>query len=126
MTRNKNWSRKLKKFLVCSKCSSWSHKSEVCFYKQNCSKCNEIHISNLWNIKRFFACSLSCNKGSCLMSLQNIPIKNSSSKAWVMFDNGSKITLVSSFFPKQNKLPFKEATYTLAGVRSKATTYNLG
>ena len=60
------------------------------------------------------------------MSLQDIPIKTSSSKARVMFDNGSEITLVSSFFAKKNNLPFKEATYTLAGVGSKATTYNSG
>ena len=60
------------------------------------------------------------------MSLQDIPIKNSSSKAPVMFNNGSEITLVSSFFTKRNNLPFKEATYTLAGVGSKATTYNSG
>ena len=43
-----------------------------------------------------------------------------------MFYNGSEITLVSSFFTKKNNLPFKEATYTLAGVGSKATTYNSG
>ena len=43
-----------------------------------------------------------------------------------MFDNGFEITLVSSFFTRRNKLPFKEATYTLAGVGSKATTYNSG
>ena len=60
------------------------------------------------------------------MSLQDIPIKNSSSKARVMFDNGSEITLVSSFFTKKNNLPFEEATYTLAGVGSKAITYNSG
>ena len=60
------------------------------------------------------------------MSLQDIPIKNTSSKAWVLFSSGSEITLVSSFFTKRNNLPFKEATYTLAGVDSKATTYNSG
>ena len=60
------------------------------------------------------------------MSLQDIPVKNSSNKARVMFDNGSKITLVSSFFAKKNNLPLEEATYTLAGVCSKATTYNSG
>ena len=54
------------------------------------------------------------------------PYQNSSSKAWVMFDNGYESTLVSSFFAKKNILPFEEATYTLAGVGSKATTYNLG
>ena len=60
------------------------------------------------------------------MSLQDIPIKNSSSKAQVMFDNGSEITLVSRFFITRNNLPFEEATYTLAGVGSKATTFNSG
>ena len=61
-----------------------------------------------------------------MMSLQDIPINNSSIKACVMFDKGSKITLVSSIFVKKNNLPFEEATYTLAGVGSKATTYNSG
>ena len=108
------------------KCSAWSHMSEVCYWKQNCNKCNEVHINDLCNLKKFFSCSLSCNKGSCMMSLQDIPIKNSSIKARVMFDNGSEITLVSSFFTKKNNLPFEEATYTLVGVGSKATTYNSG
>ena len=58
------------------------------------------------------------------MSLQDIPIKNSSHKACVIFDNGSEITLVSSIFAKGNNLPYKEATYTLEGIGSKATTYN--
>ena len=57
-----------------------------------------------------------------MMSLQDIPIKNSSIKARVMFDNGSKITLVSSIFAKKNNLPFEEATYKLAGIGSKAMT----
>ena len=43
-----------------------------------------------------------------------------------MFDNGSEITLVSSIFAKKNKLPFKQATYTLAGIGSDVTTYNNG
>ena len=43
-----------------------------------------------------------------------------------MFDNSFEITLVSNFFAKRNNLPFEEATYTLAGVGSKATTYNSG
>ena len=60
------------------------------------------------------------------MSLEDISIKNSSIKARVMFDNDSEITLVSSIFAKKNNLPFEEATYTLAGVGSKATTYNSG
>ena len=61
-----------------------------------------------------------------MMSLQDIPIKNSLIKAPIMFDNGSKITLVSSIFMNKNNLPFEEATHTLAGVGSKATTYNSG
>ena len=55
-----------------------------------------------------------------MMSLQDIPIKNSSHKACVMFDNGSEITLVSSVFTKRNNLPYKEATYTIVGIGSKA------
>ena len=41
-----------------------------------------------------------------------------------MFDNGSEINLVSSIFAKKNNLPFEQATYTLAGIGSFATTYN--
>ena len=61
-----------------------------------------------------------------MISLQDILVKNSSTKAQVMFDNGSKITLVSSFFAKKTNLPFEEATYTLAVVGSKDITYNSG
>ena len=43
-----------------------------------------------------------------------------------MFDNGSEITLVSSIFAKKNNLLFEQATYTLAGIGSNATTYNNG
>ena len=43
-----------------------------------------------------------------------------------MFDNGFEITLVSSIFAKKNNLPFEEAIYALAGIGSKATTYNSG
>ena len=43
-----------------------------------------------------------------------------------MFNNGSEITLVSSIFAKKNKLPFEQATYTLAGIGSNATTYTNG
>ena len=43
-----------------------------------------------------------------------------------MFDNGSKISLVSNFFAMKAKLPFEEASYTLAGVGSNSTTYNSG
>ena len=43
-----------------------------------------------------------------------------------MFDNGSELTLVSSFFAQKNKLPYEEATYTLAGVGTSATTYKAG
>ena len=57
------------------------------------------------------------------MCLQDIPI-NSSTKACVMFDNGSELTLVSSYFAKKNKLPYEEATYTLVGVGGAATTYS--
>ena len=43
-----------------------------------------------------------------------------------MVDNGSEITLVFSIFAKKKKLPFEQATYTLAGIGSNATTYNNG
>ena len=43
-----------------------------------------------------------------------------------MFDNGSEITLVSSIFAKKNRLPYEEASYTLAGIGSSPTTYNNG
>ena len=59
------------------------------------------------------------------MCLQDIPI-NQSTKAHVMFDNGSELTLVSSFFAKRNNLPYEDTTYTLAGVGGTATTYNAG
>ena len=59
------------------------------------------------------------------MSLQDIPI-NQATETCVMFDNGSELTLVSSFFTKKNKFPYKEATYTLSGVGTSATTYKDG
>ena len=58
------------------------------------------------------------------MSLQDVPVHNYSVMAGVMFDNGSEITLVSNFFARKNNLPYEWATYTLAGIGSKATTYN--
>ena len=60
------------------------------------------------------------------MSLQDIPVSNSNSKAHVIFDNGSEITLVSNHFARKNNLPFEQATYTLAGIGSNATTYDNG
>ena len=41
-----------------------------------------------------------------------------------MFDNGSEITLMSNSFARKNNLPYEPATYTLAGIGSKATTYD--
>ena len=58
------------------------------------------------------------------MSLQDVPVHNSSIKAPVMFDNGSEITLVSNSFARKNNLPYEPATYTLARIGSKATTYD--
>ena len=58
------------------------------------------------------------------MSLQDIPVRNSSIKARVMFDNRSEITLVSNSFARKNNLPHDRATYTLVGIGSKATTYD--
>merc|ERR1712030_118928 len=69
-------------------------------------------------------CSLSSGNNCCLMSLQDVPVHNSTIKARVMFDNGSEITLVSNFFARKNNLPYERATYTLAGIGSKATTYD--
>ena len=101
--------KKLKvKLPVCMKCSNWSYKSDVVNWRQNCIESNEVHINDLCNQKKFFSCSLSHNKLSCLTSLQDIPIKNSSIKACLMFDNTSKITLVSSIFAKKNNLLFEE------------------
>ena len=58
------------------------------------------------------------------MSLQDVPVHKSSAKACVMFDNGSEITLVSNFFARKNNLPYEQATYTLAVIGSKATSYD--
>merc|ERR1712030_7211 len=69
-------------------------------------------------------CSLSSGNNCCLMSLQDVPVHNSTIKARVMFDNGSEITLVSNFFAKKNNLPYEQATYTLAGLGSEATTFD--
>merc|ERR1712030_315117 len=69
-------------------------------------------------------CSLSSGNNCCLMSLQDVPVHNSTIKARVMFDNGSEITLVSNFFARKNNLPYEQATYTLAGLGSEATTYD--
>ena len=62
------------KYRVCLKCSSWSHKSEASNRKQKCSKCREVHINELCNPMKFFSFSLS-NTGSCMMSLQDVPIR---------------------------------------------------
>ena len=111
---------------ICSKCSSWSHKSEDCRWNKSCSKCNEVHIFEMCDIKKYFSCSMSARSNSCLMSLQDIPLHNSRSLAQVMFDNGSEVMLVSSIFAKKNRLPYEEASYTLAGIGSSPTTYNNG
>ena len=117
--------KKLKsKHPVCAKCSSWSHQTEACNWRGNCSKCNEVHIQDLCSFKKFLVCSLSTGNNCCLMSLQDIPVCNSSIKARVMFDNGSEITLVSNSFAKKNNLPFERATYTMAAMGSKPTTYD--
>ena len=41
-----------------------------------------------------------------------------------MFNNGSEVTLVSGIFAKKNRLPYEEASYTLAGIGSSPTTYS--
>ena len=58
------------------------------------------------------------------MSLQDIPVHNSSTEACVMFDNGSEITLVSNYFARKNNLPYERATYTMAAIGSKPKTYD--
>ena len=92
--QKKDMVKKIKiKHPVCDKCSSWAHKSQDCTWKSACTKCGDVHLNDLCLLKRFFSCSLS-TKGSCMMSLQDVPIKNSSIKARTMFDNGSELTLV--------------------------------
>merc|ERR1711867_111493 len=76
-------------------------------------------------LKKFFTCSLS-TKGSCMMSLQDIPVKNSSMKARTMFDNGSELTLVSFFFADKNNFSYEEASYTISGVRGAESTFDSG
>ena len=110
---------------VCDKCSSWFHKSQDCTWKSTCTKCGDVHLNDLCSLKKFFTCSLS-TKGSCMMSLQDVPVKNSSIKARTMFDNGSELTLVSSFFAKKNNFSYKEASYTISGVRGAESTFNSG
>lgn len=59
------------------------------------------------------------------MYLQDIPM-NTSTKAQVMLDNGSELTIVSSFFTKRNNLTYEDTTYTLTVVGGAATSYNAG
>ena len=61
-----------------------------------------------------------------MMSLQDVPVRNSATKARTMFDNGSKLTLISSFFAKKNNLSYEEASYTISGVGGATTIYNYG
>ena len=61
-----------------------------------------------------------------MMSLQDVPIKNSSIKARTMFDNGSKLTLVSNFFTKKHNFSYEEATYTISGVGGAESTFKSG
>merc|ERR1711867_387912 len=76
-------------------------------------------------LKKFFTCSLS-TKGSCMMSLQDIPVKNSSMKARTLFDNGSELTLVSSFFANKNNFSYEEASYTISRVGGAESTFDSG
>ena len=61
-----------------------------------------------------------------MMSLQDVPIKNSSIKARTMFDNGSELTLVSSFFANKNNFSYEEASYTISGVGGAESTFDSG
>merc|ERR1712121_579025 len=83
------------------------------------------HLNDLCSLKKFFSCFLS-SKGLCMMSLQDVPIKNSSIKARTMFDNGSELTLVSNFFAKKNNFSYEEATYTISGVGGAESTFKSG
>ena len=58
------------------------------------------------------------------MSLQDVPIKNSSMKARTMFNNGSELTLVSSFFANKNNFSYEEASYTISGVGGAESMFN--
>ena len=60
------------------------------------------------------------------MSLQDVPVKNSSIKARTMFDNGFKLTLVSSFFANKNNFSYKEASYTISAVGGAESTFKYG
>ena len=59
------------------------------------------------------------------MCLQDVHI-NRNTIAHVLFDNGSKITLIRESFAQDNSLPFEAASYTLAGVGGQAVTYHAG
>ena len=121
--QKKEMVKKLKsKYPLCTKCSGWSHKSQDCTWKLNCSRCGENHLNDLCLLKKYFSCFLS-SKGLCMMSLQDVPIKNSSIKARTMFDNGSELTLVSNFFAKKHNFSYEEASYTISGVGGAESTY---
>ena len=60
------------------------------------------------------------------MSLQDIPMANSSSKARVLFDNGSEVTLVMNHFAEKNKLSSRKALFSLAVMGSSPTSHNNG
>ena len=61
-----------------------------------------------------------------MMSLQGVPVKNSSIKARTIFNNGSKLTLVSSFFANKNNFSYEEASYTISRVGGAESTFNSG
>ena len=61
-----------------------------------------------------------------MMSLQDVPIKNSSIKARTMFNNGSELTLVSNFFTKKHNFSYEGASYTISGVGGAESTYVSG
>ena len=61
-----------------------------------------------------------------MMSLQDVSIKNSSIKARTIFDNGSYLTIVSSFFTNKNNFSYEKATYTISGVGGAEFTFESG
>ena len=56
-----------------------------------------------------------------MISLQDVPVKNSFLKARVMFDNGLELPLILSFFAKKNNLSY---SYTISGVGGGTTTFH--
>ena len=61
-----------------------------------------------------------------MISLQDVPVKNSSKEARNMFDNWSELTLMSNFFTNKHNYSYEKATYTISGVGGAESTFKLG